>query len=127
MNPGFFFFFKENLYIDNTTKQLPVEAGGIMELLGVLHPASPLLTFCLGRYGRAALLPDPPGWPTPWYPPEITSSPPAPGCPLLPALPAPCRHKPSVEPPALEPCPLQADLLFPLAFTCPGNSRITRI
>lgn len=33
MNPAFaFYFFKENLYIDNTTKWLPVKAGGIMEL-----------------------------------------------------------------------------------------------
>lgn len=33
MNPAFFFFFlKENLYIDNSTNWLPVKAGGVVEL-----------------------------------------------------------------------------------------------
>lgn len=48
-------------------------------------------------------------------------------CPLLPAPVCSVLALPWAQPSALAPCLLQPDLIFPLAFTCPGNCSITRI
>lgn len=52
------------------------------------------------------------------------------GAEITPGLPTPvCSMpaQPQAQLPALATCLLQPDLLFPLAFTCPGNCSITRI
>lgn len=55
--------FKENLYIDNSTKCLPVKAGGIMELGSLpTHRAGSSFTHTPLYMGNHVLCPGSPSW-----------------------------------------------------------------